>query len=234
MVDTGVIKISIYADKNKRDADYLKASLEAIHAFTKRKIEINVVPATSSFPQKTVWLFWLSDKPLPAGIAAQNIFKYEGEEIVAEHSLISVNAVAQPIKIYKRTVPGTSFSQSTTVDWQDAFGNPLLVREKNVDGNIYHFYSRFNPQWNDLVWNDAFPSLLLQLIFKDDIERINHSYPDVRAIDVQQMQTAFIKSDQKTIPATVSDLSNIFWLIFFLLFCAERIISFKTKTNVAA
>ena len=99
---------------------------------------------------------------------------------------------------------------------------------------MYHFYSRFNPQWNDLVWSDAFPKILLQLIFEDEINNINKTQPDVRTIDAQQIQPEFVNDLQKKIPTTTSELSTFFWVIIFLLFCAERIVSFKTRSKLSA
>ena len=48
--------------------------------------------------------------------------------------------------------------------WRDGFGDPVLSLEKQEQSNLYHFYSRFDPAWSDLVWSDDFPKMLLKLI----------------------------------------------------------------------
>ena len=235
VVDTAVMHISIYAGKNKQDANYIKASLDAIKTFTKRRIETTIFTNISSLPQKTDWLFWLSDDALPKNISANNVFKYgEGKE-ADEASIINTNhTTSQPINIIKRIIADTLLNTSEQVIWKDGFGNPLLIKQANNNVTVYNFYSHFNPQWNDLVWSDAFPTILLQLIFEDEITNINNTSPDERMIDVKQMQPVFVSNPEKIVASSTEDLSTIFWMIIFLLFCAERIISFKTKTNTAA
>jgi hypothetical protein len=42
--------------------------------------------------------------------------------------------------------------------WTDGFGNPYVKCTAHQHKlNNYQFYSHFNPAWNELVWNDAFP-----------------------------------------------------------------------------
>jgi len=233
-VDSTVMHISIYAGKNKQDANYIKAAIDAIKTFTKRRIETTISGSLPALPQKTDWLFWLSNNVLPKNISAGNVFKYgEGEE-ADEVSIINTNHTAQQsINIIKRIIADTLPATSEQVLWKDGFGNPLLIKQGNNDTTVYNFYSHFNPQWNDLVWSDAFPTILLQLIFEDEITNIHTISPDERIIDAKQMQPVFVSDPKKIVASSTDDLSTIFWIIIFLLFCAERVVSFKTKNNSA-
>jgi len=235
VADTSVMHISIYAGKYKQDAAYIKASLDAIETFTRQSIQTTVYTNAAAIPSKTAWLFWLSDEVLPTTIASRNIFKYaKGKEANEPSFIYTDHTTLQPLSITRRIIADTSLNISLRLIWKDGFGNPLLTKE-NIDSNtVYEFYSHFNPQWNSLAWSDAFPSLLLHLIFEDKINKINTAYADERIIDAKQMQPVFVSNPKKLIPATATDLSPFFWMIIFLLFCAERIISLKTKTKAAA
>ena len=223
-----------YAGKKQQDANYVKASFDAITQFTKLNIQTTIANNASSLSQKNDWLFWLSNDAVPENIAAKNIFKYEVGKEETITSFINTNAITQQtITINKRIIADSTLNILPGLLWKDGFGNPLLTKENNNDIALYHFYSRFNPQWNDLVWSDAFPSLLLHLIFNDEINNINNKHNDVRVIDAQQIQPVFTVAQKKAASAT-TDISGIFWLIIFLLFCAERFVSFTTKTNPKA
>ncbi len=161
----------------------------------------------------------ISADAVPKNISAKNIFKYANGKEAYEPSFINAdNITTQPITINKRIIADTTLKQSTQSIWKDGFENPLLIKE-NIDSvTVYHFYSRFNPQWNNLVWSDAFPSLLLHLIFNDEINNINNNYNDVRVIDAQQIQPVFAGNPNKIVASATEDLLTVFWIMIFLLF----------------
>jgi len=100
-----------------------------------------------------------------------------------------------------------------------------------LEGNTYHFYSRFNPLWNDLVWNDDFPKLILKLINNKPIA-IPQQH-DKRILSNAQIQPGIVKENKAiaSVKATgQTDLSRYFWLLLVVVFIAERILSHKTKT----
>lgn len=235
VVDTAALYISIYPGEYKQDANYIKAALDAIKGFTKQNIEITILNSIANLPQKTNWMFWLSDEAIPDNINAENIFRYVKGKEVDESSVISGGyEMEKPIAIDKIIMVDSLKSKPARQIWKDGFGNPLLTNKANNNINVYNFYSHFNPQWNDLVWSDAFPSMLLHLLFEDQIAGINKLYPDKREMDEKQMQTAFQADASKKIIPAKEDVSTVFWWIIFLLFCTERIISFRTKTGAAA
>ncbi|MFT4153933.1 BatA domain-containing protein [Parafilimonas sp.] len=233
MVDTAVLYVSIYAGENALDAGYIKASLDAIAQFTKQRIQTTVCSNISSVPQKNEWLFWLSDGSLPKSVSAAHVFKYEyGKEITASSIMQFYNISAQQsINIDKRIAADSSMHTSSVL-WEDGFGNPLLTVENAGGITAYRFYSRFSPQWNGLAWSEAFPSIILHLMYNDAISHINNNYADERIIDAKQIQPVLINNPGRKTVSVAESLSTLFWLTIFLLFCAERIISFKTKAAV--
>ncbi|WP_177191766.1 BatA domain-containing protein [Parafilimonas terrae] len=235
VVDTATLHISIYADKYKQDASYIKASLDAIKEFTKQNIQATIFNSIANLPEKINWLFWLSNDAIPSNVNAENIFRYVEGKTIDESSFISANYImAEPIAVNKIILADSLKSKPGRQIWKDGFGNPLLTNEIDNNISVYNFYSRLNPQWNGFVWSDAFPAILLHLIFEKEIANINATYVDERMIDERQMQPAFAAdSVNKSVSAT-EDLSTVFWIMVFLLFCAERIISFRTKTGAAA
>ena len=141
--DLPVVKVSIYDPKGE-DSKYIKAALISISDFTKRKIEIN---KSSS---KADVVFWLSDQPV--AMAASTVFSYQKGKIEAVNSILQVSSESyQSIELKKRV---TLDSLKGSAIWTDGYGEPILIKENRT--NHFHFYSRFNPQWSDLVWSEQF------------------------------------------------------------------------------
>ena len=229
-VDTTTLKITIFTDKYPNDAAYVKAAFEAIRQYSKRKINVSLVNNYAEIPLHQDWVFWLSDQPVPA-IDAGNIFMYEkgkaeivGSSILTESEDYNYN----PTALYKRILYQPYSTRHLKTIWQDGFGDPLLDLEK-ARVPVYHFFSRFDPSWNDLAWNDAFPGMMYNLI-----RGTQHQIAilDNRIIAERQLQPIF-SADNKFLSkkklVITYDLSEAFLLAALLVFFIERTISFKTK-----
>jgi hypothetical protein len=217
-VDTSTLRISIYTDKYPVDAGYLKAALSAAVDFSGRKSAIKYYTNSSQIPGGQTWLFWLSEQAIngPAKVS-KNIFKYEAGKAV------NVNTWMEPGHIAVSKIINQKIEEEAI--WEDSFGKPLL----SLTGNTYHFYSRFNPLWNDLVWSDAFPKMILKLIQRKYISPAKY---DERVLSNTQIRPVLVK-ENKSIASVRSteqvDLSRYFWLVLVVLLIAERILSHKTK-----
>jgi hypothetical protein len=219
-VDTSVMRIAIYTDKHAVDAGYLKAALSAAANFNGRKAVIKQYYNPAQIPAGQTWLFWLSEQAV-SGVAknSKNIFRYEAGKA------IDVNTWMEPghIKLAKLI----NLKTDEEAIWKDGFGKPVL----GLNGNTYNFYSRFNPLWNDMVWNDDFPKLILKLINNKSVSVLQQH--DKRILSIAQIQPGNVK-ENKTIASAKStgqtDLSRYFWLLLLVVFIAERILSHKTKT----
>src|SRR5690606_12961883 len=119
--------------------------------------------------------------------------------------------------------------------WKDGFGEPVLIRENNTSLNHFHFYSRFNPQWTDLVWNEQFVKALVPLV----LDTINHTDFGFEDHDADQRILAkeqiFISNGNTTSNLsnnTQQHLAKWIWVMAFIVLVIERIISLRSKTNL--
>ena len=223
VVDTSVMRIAVYADRYKTDANYLKAALDAVTAFTGQKSVVRVYSDAAKIPAGQTWLFWLSDRPVRSP-GSKNIFMYQSGKQAAVNSWI--NADGSQVKLHKSVI---SADKNESV-WLDGFGRPILSAGGHDQANIYRFYSRFNPLWNDLVWSDDFPEMLLRLIWRKEPA-------GMETFDKRVLRNEVIQPDLLTAatPQTSSlaneqtDLSKYFWLTLVVIFIAERLLSHKTK-----
>ncbi len=114
-----------------------------------------------------------------------------------------------------------------TAVWRDGYGRGVLSREANDSGGLYHFYSRFDPNWNGLVWSRRFPVLFERLIFGEDA---GVPAEDRRVLDPGQMVP--VRGGEVVRPAVEErkaiDLAPLLWVLILLLFILERVVSFST------
>jgi hypothetical protein len=235
-IDTSTLRIAIYNDKYSVDEKYLGAALQTIIDFTQRKVVVKKYADVAQIPAKQDWLFWLSDKPVDANILvkAAHVFNYQQGKIESESSSIKASGAfalterEEPAAIYKLVKNEISGGKSI---WVDGYGNPVLTREESPQTTQYHFYSRFNPAWNDLVWSNNFPKLLLKLIlYGTDHEVLNSR--DLTKIDHRQMMPNIIWSAKKIDNSKIvvqTDLSRYFWLMLIAAFIVERWVAHKNK-----
>jgi hypothetical protein len=232
-IDTALLKIAVYADKNMLDAAYLKAALESVAQFSQRKISI--VPFNGYQAIKADWLFWLSDKPI-GQLANQftNVLTYENAKTKNISSGISVGNVyavsngALAVPLYKTVNAPPSNAE---ILWHDGFGNPVLSVERSGRNNHYHFFSRFNPSWSDLVWSGDFPKMLLTLVLNNH-ELVDERF-DRRTVSPGQARPIIIK-EQHTIQGkgnVPEPLTNYCWLALALVFLAERWLAHYNTNN---
>jgi hypothetical protein len=222
-VDTSALRIAIYTDKHQVDAGYLKAALSAAVDFMGRKSVIKQYNSAAQIPGEQTWVFWLSEQPLKNGVlkSSKNIFQYEAGKVTEVTSWIDPGHIALAKMV-------NSTANQEVALWENGFGKPVL----GLDNHTYHFYSHFNPLWNDMVWSDDFPKLMLKLLLtakqsqpKGHERRILSNHQLQPGIFPQSMPQSSFKTTQQ------ADLSKYFWLLAVLLLIAERILSHKKTTN---
>ena len=236
-IDTSTIRITVYAGNFKKDAEYLNAAIRAIQKYTQRKIELSSVKSGLINGAQNI-VFWLSEK-MPAESQIRNLragtslFIYEKGKAEEVNSLIVLpehSLQKEAIELRKR-IPLTQGSKNNYTVWEDGFGQPLLDLEITNKLKLYHFYSRFNPEWNGLVWNEDFAKILVPLIIPELQNPVTDQY-DRRSIAESWIipARAEIKSGtaQKN---TESDLKHVFWISLILLFFGERLLSFRKNSN---
>lgn len=237
IIDADAQNMVIYADNSSLDANYLKAALQAVVQFSQRAITIKTVATPAQIPANAQWLFWLSDKPIPPS-SAKNILVYAKGKTTAVNSWISntgefTTALADDdkVELFKTVSPANAQGKPV---WTDGFGNPVLSFAQQGQTNIYHFYSRFNPAWNKLVWSSNFPAWMLKLMVKPQPDNAQY---DRRVLSAgQYMPVITLDSHEVTTGKQVENksLSRYFWLALILIFAAERWLAHrKPKTEIA-
>jgi Aerotolerance regulator N-terminal len=224
--DEGPIRVAIHESPGTTDRKYLIAALKAIESFTKRKIIINAPAEKASIG------FWLSDNPVSADFRSSiasdgTLFQYEKGKLVTSASFINLDG--RQIKLSKRI---ESDHQAEKI-WTDGFGNAILTKEKTNNLNIFHFYNRFNPQWNELVWDGWFVKALMPIVIQDKNSN-DFGFEEHPADQRVLSQNGLIEQNKKEIEAkTIKNepLGNLFWVAAFLMFAGERILSFRKKPN---
>src|SRR5260221_1699847 len=133
--------------------------------------------------------------------------------------------------VYKET---TGQERGGEAVWKDGYGRGVLVRE----GQTFHFYSRLNPDWGELVWSRQFPALLARMLFGEE----GPGTRDLRMIDAAQLTPVrrrggaesvdgFGETEVEGVRAPGAngaiDLGPASWILIFLLFILERWLSGK-------
>ena len=216
------IKVAIYDPKGE-DSKYIKAALNSISDFTKRKIEIN------KSSNKADVVFWLSDQPITT--PAATVFSYQKGKIETVNSTLQVSAEPNQLIELKKRVALDSLKGSAI--WTDGYGEPILIKENRA--NHFHFYSHFNPQWSDMVWSEQFVKSLISIVLgnktTEDFGFETHD-ADQRVIDKKQFVDVKINTSVISSITTNQSLTPILWFLAFLLLVIERILSFRKKTNL--
>ncbi|RZK58763.1 MAG: hypothetical protein EOO91_07305 [Pedobacter sp.] len=223
------VKVSIY-DPNGNDVKYIKASLSAISDFTKRKFEVNNWNAAITDANV---VFWLTDEPFNAVLKANaTLFSYQKGKILKVNSIMNLGEGSdQKTELHQRIAFDNL--QGNTI-WTDGFGVPLLIKKREAELNHFYFYSRFNPNWGDLVWNAQFTRAIVPIVLgNENIQEFGFeaNIADQRALDQQQLVEAKMNKPGTSTSATHQDLDQILWFLAFVVLLMERILSFSKKTE---
>ena len=254
------MKILIYGAEHPEDVNYLRAAIQAIAQETKRNIEVSMFNSQNASGLNFDAGFWISNKPVSSAFLAQlskegRLFNYAGEKVTNINSWIDVAPGSKGnmpvISLSKRT---TDVTDQGTQIWTDGFGNSLLTKSKESTLAHYRFYSRINPQWTSLVWNEQFVQAMMPIILGEDDSDTGFGFEqnpnDERKSFLNPAPSAArsagsprgsitpgsAAADPSSLPATSQPeqpLQKVFWLIALLVFTIERIISlgYKNKVN---
>ncbi|MDO6434974.1 BatA domain-containing protein [Flavitalea sp. BT771] len=244
-LDTSVLRVAIYADGI--DGQWVGAAVRALQQFTHRRLEATSyklqaasdklqaasrklqttsyeLRAASRGLGKMDWVFWLSGRAVPPGLKAANILFYEPGKEIPVDTWVGGTSVR-----VEKTTAQTVQADTLQPVWVDGFGKPLLGLEEREDGRRWHFFSRFDPAWNGLVWSAGFPLYLQELLFGKE-----QPAQDRRMIDPQQMVLAYGRRDIEAPMVNAGaavDLAPAGWVLICLLLLFERILSFKRSRN---
>ncbi|MXV50816.1 hypothetical protein GS399_07505 [Pedobacter sp. HMF7647] len=228
-VDTSTLKITIYSDLNKSDGNFVAAGIQAFQKISGRRIKVTMANTVQKIPANSDWLFWLSDSKLSER-KIKNIFCYAGEKIVNDHDFVFSEAVPDflPVKLFK--IRHHDDVAGEDINWTNGVGRPVLTKTIGSQ-TVYRFYSRLDPEWNDLVWVSQFPDFIAGLLqpYKS-VAPAN----DIRKISSAQLQPTFSGVDtheNKLVDEKKTDLQFAFWLALLLLFVTERMLANKLSAR---
>jgi hypothetical protein len=236
MMDTAALRVTVFNHRYSNDARYLKAALDAIQQYSKRNIVIKSVTATSEIPAQQDWLFWLSGDT-SAVKGAKNIVQYAKGSPASNASYIlpAAKNAFSAIDLYRSVIEKDSAKLLLDLYWKDGFGYPLLTTEQQQNATYYWLYTHIDPAWNELPWSDNFPQLLYELLYEK--QKMPAAGNAVAIIDSAQLVPLLVPAKEAGLkPAifTETKLEGFFWWLVFLLFFAERLLSFyhrKTSGN---
>ncbi len=232
--DTTQVSVCIFSDKPGMGANYVKAALEAIREMDKRTGRIILANDLKGIQKDVNWLFWLSESNPPPSLAGIPALIYEkGIPIERSSAIITEDKTSaqagEIIACYKQVEHRNERSEIPV--WTNAYGETLLGKENTVVPR-YHFYSRFDPQWNGLTWSAQFPRLLHGLLYNPDNI---HSITAAATIDPQQMlpaKQAAATAPPKTRLLRRTELEKVCWILALILFGVERILTYRKKKEV--
>ena len=234
-VNDETIKISIYNSKN--DAyNYLNAALTSIRDYSQKRIIWQKIQKDELNQSETDILFWLTDEEIPKNLKLKNgakLFSYQigKEEII--NSVLIENQSNSTSDLFKRIAFKNGGGSNV---WEDGFGEPLLTLSKDEKVNQFNFFSRFEPQWTNLVWEADFAQILMPVILAAPENIKNYGFEvdslDKRVWDKNQEfydQTATKKANISAL--TQKSVGNWFWLSAFFLLFIGRVLSYQKRKN---
>lgn len=236
--DTTAMRITIVSGAYTNDARYLKAAIDAIQQFSKRNIITKLVVRAADTPGKQDWLFWLAPDAIPAGTTARRILQYApGKEQPCRSFILPADATGfNPVNLYTSIVQSDTNRNGLKIYWKDGFGRSLLASEQINNALHYWLYTHIDPAWNELPWSDNFPQLLYTLLYDNSRQQVLAASTNKIIIDSSQL-TPVITSEKvaanKQVQFSSVPLNSLFWLLAFLLFFAERRLSFHHRKTVA-
>lgn len=228
---TSPMKVLVYAN-NPLEAKYVRAAINAIGEYLDQPITIY----SQSNKQPLDAIFWLADTDVSNNIRENLkdngvLFKYAKGKTINENSLISFGNTsagnAASAKLLKRIA-----SQATGQTlWEDGFGEALLTVQQTQQVHEYTFYSRFNPQWTDLVWKDEFAEILFPLLYGKTNKQFGFDEQASLAQVNEQSIASFENSkDNPTLLSPNLNLDKYLWVFAFLVFLVERLLTYRKQT----
>lgn len=234
-----VIDVLIY-EPNGADRKYIEAALNAISDFTERKISLKTWGADANVEASVG--FWLSDQPIDQKHLSKlktgaNLFTYAKGKTKTTTTLLNLGNGTwgnyPMVQLYQSITPVQPTGETV---WSDGFGQAILSKETNENYHNYRFYSRFNPQWTDLVWSEQLVKALLPIIYANQ-DVIDFGFED-HSLDQRQLaqgQKELIRLNASAVlekSSISTPLQQLFWLLAFLVLIIERILSFRKQTKL--
>jgi hypothetical protein len=166
----GPVRVVLYAPAGAaEEARYLRAALRAAAVGLPAPLALTVSPTEPDPAHAPDWLFWLSDKPVPAAWRAQvphglHLWQEAAGPGQADTATLATaeTAGAAPILLTRRgrlALPAGSQPR-----WADGRGRAVLAETTQGKGASYQLATHLAPGWSTLSASPALPALLLDLL----------------------------------------------------------------------
>lgn len=230
-IDTTVCRIALYTGDYPQDARYIQAAITAIQSSLQPPVQLVTF---SSMPpaQPYSWLMWLSAKPVPAALQAENVLTYHNGKTSTAASVLQTGQPMQPVTLRQYNLVTTP-EDSLRVLWRNGWGQPVLYTTLNQP-HYYRLATRFSPLWNTLTWSADFPALLTRLLLEGGTADATDA-ADIRSIDSAQLQPqTSIASGATHAPDNTTPLQPLCWLLTTIVLLCERLLAHKNKGGAYA
>jgi len=169
-VHAGPVRVVLYAPAGAaEEARYLRAALRAAAVGLPAPLALTVSPTEPDPASAPDWLFWLSDRPVPAAWHAQvprglHVWQEAAGPGQPDTATLATAETAgdAPILLTRRgrlALPATSQPR-----WADGRGRAVLAETMQGKGASYQLATRLAPGWSTLAASPALPALLLDLL----------------------------------------------------------------------
>jgi hypothetical protein len=252
-------EILVISDANRRDdSQYINAALTVLRerVLTGLKVtNLDTVDETQIKMDNTPdTIFYLSDKPLSAELTravesgARLITDASNQRQVVETSVNSqlhidkfrAPSVVGGFELHQMGMSLTT-SKITTVSssqiiWRTISGAALLISNPIGQGEIYAFYSRFNPNWSNWVLKSHFPYDLAQLLMNNSVEtefsqkllsQIKLTREQISQQELLSSPANEAQNQHEYVDASQEEQEILLFLLVLIVvtFCLERILS---------
>ena len=204
----GPLRVVLYTDATHAESGrYVRAALQAAAIGLVQGLEIRNASAATTFSTSAPpdWLFWLSEKPVPASWqtqaqrGAQLWQEATGTGATVQTELDFVGLATAPPVAITRLDTTTQLKDRTALVWHDGTGRAVLTHQLTGAGGAYQLHTRLQPTWSDLPDSPALPELLLHLL--RPVAPPTYATHDARQLDAHQL-TSFAQPDASRRTAT--------------------------------
>ena len=215
---------------NSLDAKYVRAAINAIGNYLGQPISIS----SQISPQPLDAIFWLAESEIPNDVrknlkANAPLFRYANGKVVNEDSFINFGNTTFSNASSAKVLKKIAVKATGQTLWEDGFGEPLLTVQKQE----YFFYSRFNPQWTDLVWKDEFVEVLFPLLYgKANTQFGFETEPSKAQINEQPIATFENTTNNIALRSPNIHLDQYLWMLAFLVFLVERLLTYRKLSDL--
>lgn len=242
------VNIMINAGSYPRDAQYVRAAVQAYSRYSKSNIILSdYQPGRIETADVLIWFSEtpVSEQMLSGMKKGGRVFSYmtgKAEAMNSTFHFADMGYGNTPIIHLNRRVVAASDKKLPV--WTDGFGGTLLSKSDGKNVVVYSYYSRLNPDWSDLVWSSQFVRRLIPLLINNPEEQDENGFvrnakdqrtfiPDFK-ISVPGVKHPVQAGAEEPVKNRVKQVSleNSIWTILLLLLCAERFLSFRKFKNL--